>query len=83
MLVYRQLQDTSFIRLTNRLERVGRLLGGCFFRSEREAKDIQVKKMSRTNACFHTYQVISERKDIWHFGEQNIMKDNQGEKKRN
>lgn len=62
----RQLQDASFIRLSNRLERVGRLLGECFW-SLKEAEDIQVKKQSRTNSWFHTYQLTSERKVIWHF----------------
>lgn len=76
MLVYRQLQYISFIMLTNRLGRVRRLLDECFFRSEKEAEDTRVKKQSRTNAWFHMYQLISERKGIWHFGEQNIMKDN-------
>lgn len=63
MLVHRQLQDISFIKLSNRLGGVGRLLGECYFGSEKEAEDIEVKKQSRTNARFHTYQLICERKD--------------------
>lgn len=43
MFVYRQLQDISFIKLTNRLGRTGRLLGECFFGSERKQKISELK----------------------------------------